>query len=110
MIGRVILAIALLALAASSVQASDFVQGPDLGHRSEVGGRVIGWNVGDCVVLIVDQAGRPGLAGGGRLVLCGTSLGMDDRFQGPVRQTGTRMLRIGSAWRVVPIVVPASAR
>jgi len=94
-------------------QAADpFVQGPEkVGTSQRLAGTVIGAHLGPggrCYVLLADRPGVPaaeGLGGNGRFFLCGKSLdlNMGQAWKGTVRQTDTRLARVGPRWRVLPL-------
>ena len=117
---RILLALLILTLTALPVahaqvpppKGDPFLRGPEqVGHVRQVSGTVIGIHRDlerVCYVLLADQPGRPeaaGLGGGGRFFLCDGSLelGMGKAWEGKVRQTDTRLARMGPRWRVLPL-------
>ena len=110
-----LLTLAVIPLAQAQVpppQEDPFLRGPEqVGHTRQVSGRVIGIHRDlerTCYVVLADQPGRPeaaGLGGGGRFFLCDANLelAMGQAWKGVVKQTGTRLARMGPRWRVLPL-------
>lgn len=108
-----LLLVPALAFAQPAPRSGDsFLQGPErVGEVRRVAGSVIGVHRDlerTCYVILADQAGRPeaaGLGGGGRFFLCDArlELPMGAAWKGTVRQTGTRLARMGPRWRVLPL-------
>jgi hypothetical protein len=99
-------------IGAGNAMGQDFLQGPErVGQTRKLQGTVLGARpevTRQCYLILADRLDLKqsrGMGGGGRFFLCGKRLHLQaaTTWSGRATQTGTKMSRVGGAWRPMPV-------